>query len=125
MGSLALADNVTGRDAPLVANMRANGLVILGKTNLSEWANFRSQNSNSGWSAVGGQARNPYALDRSPCGSSSGSGVAVAAGYVDLAIGTAGRTLPMVVRKTIKSLTDDQISSIAEFVDEILVKENA
>ncbi|MCM8558186.1 amidase family protein [Sphingomicrobium sediminis] len=87
-GSLALADNVTGRDAPLVANMRNYGLVILGKTNLSEWANFRSQSSNSGWSAVGGQARNPYALDRTPCGSSSGSGVAVAAGYVDLAVGT-------------------------------------
>ena len=87
-GSLALADNVTNRDAPLVARLRSAGAVILGKTNLSEWANFRSNNSISGWSAVGGQTRNPYALDRDPCGSSSGSGAAVAAGIVRLAIGT-------------------------------------
>ena len=64
------------------------GAVILGKTNLSEWANFRSNRSISGWSAIGGQTRNPYALDRNPCGSSSGSGAAVAAGIVRLAIGT-------------------------------------
>ena len=87
-GSLALANNVTNRDAPLVARLRAAGAVILGKTNLSEWANIRSSNSISGWSAVGGQVRNPYALDRNPCGSSSGSGAAVAAGLVRLAIGT-------------------------------------
>src|SRR5207253_10122357 len=87
-GSLAFADNVTGRDAPLVARLRAAGAVILGKTNLSEWANIRSNNSISGWSAVGGQVRNPWALDRNPCGSSSGSGAAVAAGLVRLAIGT-------------------------------------
>ncbi len=87
-GSLALADNVTNRDAPLVARLRDAGAVVLGKTNLSEWANFRSSNSISGWSAVGGQARNPYALDRDPCGSSSGSATAVAAGLVDFAIGT-------------------------------------
>jgi amidase len=87
-GSLALANNVTNRDAPLVARLRSAGAVILGKTNLSEWANFRSGSSISGWSAVGGQARNPYALDRDPCGSSSGSAVAVAAGIVRLAIGT-------------------------------------
>ncbi|HUE78326.1 MAG TPA: amidase [Sphingomicrobium sp.] len=87
-GSLALANNVTNRDAPLVARLRAAGAVILGKTNLSEWANFRSSNSISGWSAVGGQTRNPYALDRNPCGSSSGSGAAVAAGLVRMAIGT-------------------------------------
>jgi amidase len=87
-GSLALINNVTGRDAPLVARMRAAGMVILGKTNLSEWANIRSSNSISGWSAVGGQTRNPYALDRNTCGSSSGSGAAVAAGIVDYAIGT-------------------------------------
>src|SRR3954463_9888966 len=87
-GSLALAGNVTGRDAPLVARLRAAGAVIVGKTNLSEWANIRSNNSISGWSAVGGQVRNPYALDRNPCGSSSGSGAAVAAGLVRLAIGT-------------------------------------
>ena len=83
-GSLALADNVTHRDAPLVARLRAAGAVIVGKTNLSEWANIRSNNSISGWSAVGGQTRNPYALDRNPCGSSCGSGAAVAAGMVAL-----------------------------------------
>lgn len=87
-GSLALADNVTGRDAPLVARLRAAGAVILGKTNLSEWANMRSSASISGWSAVGGQSRSPYALDRDPCGSSAGSGAAVAAGMVPAAIGT-------------------------------------
>ena len=87
-GSLALADNVTNRDAPLVARLRAAGAVIVGKTNLSEWANIRSNDSISGWSAVGGQTRNPHALDRNPCGSSSGSGAAVAAGMVPAAIGT-------------------------------------
>ena len=87
-GSLALASNITNRDAPLVARLRVAGAVILGKTNLSEWANIRSNHSISGWSAVGGQTRNPWALDRSPCGSSSGSGAAVAAGIVRLAIGT-------------------------------------
>src|SRR4051794_8262121 len=87
-GSLALANNVTNRDAPLVARLRAAGAVIVGKTNLSEWANIRSNGSISGWSAVGGQVRNPWALDRNPCGSSSGSGAAVAAGIVRLAIGT-------------------------------------
>ena len=87
-GSLALAGNGTGRDAPIVARLRAAGAVILGKTNLSEWANIRSTESISGWSAVGGQTRNPYALDRNTCGSSSGSGAAVAAGYADYAIGT-------------------------------------
>jgi len=87
-GSLALVDNVTNRDAPLVTRLRAAGGIILGKTNLSEWANIRSSNSISGWSALGGQVRNPYALDRNTCGSSSGSGAAVAAGIVRLAIGT-------------------------------------
>ncbi|MDP2260448.1 MAG: amidase [Caulobacter sp.] len=87
-GSLALADNVTGRDAPVIARLRAAGAVVLGKTNLSEWANIRSDNSISGWSAVGGQTRNPYALDRSPCGSSSGTGAAVAAGRAAAGIGT-------------------------------------
>jgi amidase len=87
-GSLALANNVTNRDAPLVARLRQAGAIILGKTNLSEWANIRSSNSISGWSAVGGQTRNAYALDRNGCGSSTGSGVAVAAGLVRLAIGT-------------------------------------
>jgi len=87
-GSLALEANVTNRDAPLVARLRAAGAVIVGKTNLSEWANIRSNNSISGWSAVGGQTRNPHALNRNPCGSSSGSGAAVAAGMVPAAIGT-------------------------------------
>ena len=87
-GSEALADNRTGRDAPLVERLRFNGGVVLGKTNLSEWANIRSSNSSSGWSAVGGQTRNPHATDRSPCGSSSGSGAAVAAGFAWAAIGT-------------------------------------
>jgi amidase len=87
-GSLALANNVTNRDAPLVARLRSAGAVILGKTNLSEWANIRSNHSISGWSAIGGQVHNPWALDRNPCGSSSGSGAAVAAGFVRFAIGT-------------------------------------
>jgi amidase len=87
-GSLALKNNVTGRDSPLVERLRAAGAVIVGKTNLSEWANIRSNASISGWSAVGGQTRNPFALDRNPCGSSSGSGAAVAAGMVSAAIGT-------------------------------------
>jgi amidase len=87
-GSLALADNHTGRDAPVVARLREAGAVILGKTNLSEWANFRSERSSSGWSAVGGQGRNPHDTSRSPCGSSSGSGIAVAAGLAVAALGT-------------------------------------
>ena len=87
-GSLALAGNRGDRDAPLVARLRAAGAVILGKTNLSEWANMRSTSSISGWSAIGGQTHNPYALDRSPCGSSSGSGAAVAASLAAAAIGT-------------------------------------
>ena len=87
-GSLALANNVTGRDAPLVAGLRAAGAVIVGKANLSEWANIRDGDSISGWSAVGGQTRNPHALNRNACGSSTGSGAAVAAGMVPAAIGT-------------------------------------
>ena len=87
-GSLALARNVTGRDAPLVARLRATGAIILGKTNLSEWANFRSTKSTSGWSGVGGLTHNPYALDRNPCGSSAGSGAAAAASLAAAAIGT-------------------------------------
>jgi amidase len=87
-GSLALADHHADRDAPVVARLRAAGAVIIGKANLSEWANFRSTRSTSGWSSLGGQTRNPYVLDRTPCGSSSGSAVAVAARLVPLAIGT-------------------------------------
>lgn len=87
-GSLVLKDNVTRRDAPVVAYLRRAGAVILGKTNLSEWANIRSTRSMSGWSAVGGLVRNPYALDRTACGSSSGSGAAVAASLAAVAVGT-------------------------------------
>jgi len=87
-GSLALKANLTRRDAPVVARLRAAGAVILGKTNLSEWANIRSTRSMSGWSAVGGLVRNPYALDRTACGSSSGSGAAVAASFAGGAVGS-------------------------------------
>src|SRR5512146_3001981 len=87
-GSLALSGNITLREAPVVTRLRAAGAVILGKTNLSEWANFRSTRSISGWSAVGGLVRNPHGLDRTACGSSAGSAAAVAAGIAALAIGT-------------------------------------
>ena len=87
-GSLALQDNLTLRDAPIIARLKAEGAIILGKTNLSEWANFRDKDSISGWSAMGGQTRNPHSLDRSPCGSSSGSGASIAAQFASLAIGT-------------------------------------
>lgn len=87
-GSLALVQNAPGRDAPLVARLREAGAVILGKTNLSEWANIRSSNSISGWSAVGGLTVNPYDRTRTACGSSSGSATAVATGLAPAAIGT-------------------------------------
>jgi amidase len=87
-GSLALKDNVTDRDAPLVARLRDAGAIILGKTNLSEWANIRSNNSTSGWSAIGGLTKNPHALDRNTCGSSAGSGAATAASLAPITIGT-------------------------------------
>lgn len=88
-GSLALMDAPTPKaDAFLVQQLRKAGAVILGKTNLSEWANFRSDNSSSGWSGRGGQTHNPYILDRNPCGSSSGSGAAIAANLAAIAIGT-------------------------------------
>lgn len=87
-GSLALQGHCAAQDATLVERLRAAGALILGKTNLSEWANFRSDHSVSGWSSRGGQTRNPYALDRNPCGSSSGSGAAVAANLCAVAVGT-------------------------------------
>ena len=87
-GSLALEGNYPERDAYIISQLRAAGAVILGKTNLSEWANFRSNQSSSGWSSRGGQTKNPYVLDRNPCGSSSGSGASVSANLCMVAIGT-------------------------------------
>jgi len=87
-GSLALAGQPCATDSAVAARLRSAGAVILGKTNLSEWANFRSTHSTSGWSGRGGLTRNPYALDRNPCGSSSGSGVAVSANLSALAVGS-------------------------------------
>lgn len=87
-GALALEGNIAQSDAFVVKQLRNAGAVILGKTNLSEWANFRSTRSSSGWSSRGGQTLNPYILDRSPCGSSSGSGVAVAANLCAVSVGT-------------------------------------
>ncbi|MFL6353299.1 MAG: amidase [Bryobacteraceae bacterium] len=87
-GSLALVGKPAARDSWVAERLRAAGAVILGKTNLSEWANFRSTHSTSGWSGRGGQTKNPYALDRNPCGSSSGSGAAVASNLCTIAIGT-------------------------------------
>ena len=87
-GSLAMAGNRPQHDAFIVARLRAAGMVILGKTNLSEWANFRSTRSTSGWSSRGGQTRNPYALDRNPCGSSAGTGAAIAASLASIGVGT-------------------------------------
>lgn len=86
-GALALKDNITGRDSPLVAGLREAGAIVLGKANLSQWANFRSNDSMSGWTALGGQVHNPHILNRNPCGSSSGSGAAMAA---SMAAGTVG-----------------------------------
>ena len=87
-GSLALEGSVPARDSFVAERLRAAGAVLLGKANMSEWANIRSNKSSSGWSARGGQCRNPYVLDRNPCGSSSGSGAAVAASLCAAAVGT-------------------------------------
>ncbi|MEO6501320.1 MAG: amidase family protein [Jatrophihabitantaceae bacterium] len=87
-GSRALLDSPPAADAPLVARLRGSGLVVLGSTNLSEWANFRSTASTSGWSAIGGQTRNPFDPERNTSGSSSGSAAAIAAGLAPLAVGT-------------------------------------
>ena len=87
-GALALTGNIAAQDAFIVEKLRAAGAVLLGKTNLSEWANFRSTRSSSGWSGRGGQCKNPFVLDRNTCGSSSGSGAAVSANLCAIAIGT-------------------------------------
>jgi amidase len=87
-GSLAMEGSIPPRDSTVAERLRAKGAILLGKTNMSEWANIRSDKSSSGWSARGGQCRNPYVLDRNPCGSSSGSGTAVAASLGAAAIGT-------------------------------------
>ena len=90
-GSLALAESKAAKDAFIAGRLRESGAVLLGKTNLSEWANFRSTRSSSGWSGRGGQTRNPYALDRNPCGSSSGSGAAVSANLCAVGRGDGNR----------------------------------
>lgn len=87
-GSLALEGNIASNDAFVIKKIRESGAVIIGKTNLSEWANFRSTSSCSGWSSKGGQTKNPYILDHNPCGSSAGSGVAVSSNFCVVAIGT-------------------------------------
>jgi amidase len=87
-GSLALAESIAPRDAFIAARLRDAGAVILGKTNLSEWANFRSSHSTSGWSGRGGQTKNPYVLDRNPCGSSSGTGASISANLAAIGVGT-------------------------------------
>jgi amidase len=87
-GSLALEGPAPERDAFIIKRLRAAGMVILGKTNVSEWANFRSMKSTSGWSGRGGLVKNPYALDRNACGSSSGTGAAIAANLATIGIGT-------------------------------------
>ena len=85
---MALQNNFPEKNAFLAQKLIDNGYFVIGKTNLSEWANFRSSSSTSGWSSMGGQTINPYGEMRTPCGSSSGSGVVVATGLVDVAIGT-------------------------------------
>jgi amidase len=105
-GSLALSVWYAPEDAPLVERLRAAGAVILGKTNLSEWANFRSTHSLSGWSGRGGQCRNPYATDRTPSGSSSGSAVAVSANLCAIAVGTP--TVGLVSRRGIAPISHSQ-----------------
>ena len=125
-GSLALAGNIAAEDAFLVARLRDAGAVILGTANLSEWANFRSSRSSSGWSSIGRQTKNPYVVDRNPCGSSSGSAVAVAAGLTALAIGTetdgsvvcpAGQNGVVGIKPTIGLVSRDGIIPIAHSQD--------
>src|SRR5437870_9034802 len=87
-GLFALVGMSALQDSTIAARLRAGGAVILGKTNLSEWANFRSFASTSGWSAVGGQTNNPYGINRNPCGSSAGSGAAATANFAAVSLGT-------------------------------------
>ncbi len=125
-GSLALAGHRAGRDAFFVERLRNAGAVILGKANLSEWANFRSDHSSSGWSSQGRQTKHPYVLDRNPCGSSSGSAVAVAANLTVLAVGTetdgsvvcpAGATGVVGIKPTLGLVSRDGIIPIAHSQD--------
>ena len=125
-GSLALSGHRASRDAFAVARLREAGAVILGKANLSEWANFRSTHSTSGWSSQGRQTRNPYVLDRNPCGSSSGSAVAVAASLTAVAVGTetdgsvvcpAGATGIVGIKPTLGLVSRDGIIPIAHSQD--------
>lgn len=125
-GSLALADHRAADDAELVRLLREAGAIIVAKANMSEWANFRSTNSSSGWSSLGGQTRNPYVLNRNPCGSSSGSAVAVAAGLVPLAVGTetdgsivcpAGANGVVGIKPTSGSVSQDGIIPISHTQD--------
>ena len=125
-GSLALEGSIPPRDAFLTQRLRSAGAVILGKANLSEWANFRSRGSSSGWSGRGGQCRNPYVLEYNPCGSSSGSAVAVSANLAPLAIGTetngsimcpASRNGIVGVKPTVGLLSRSGIIPIAETQD--------
>ena len=87
-GSLAFKNNLPKNDAPLVSKLRESGFIILGKANLSEWANFRGNPSTSGWTSINGQTNNPFNLKYNPCGSSSGSAAAIAQGLVPVSIGT-------------------------------------
>ncbi|MEE4173504.1 MAG: amidase [Xanthomonadales bacterium] len=125
-GSLALAEHRAGDDAFLVRRLRDAGAVIIAKANLSEWANFRDSDSSSGWSSLGGQTRNPHVLDRNPCGSSSGSAVAVAAGLAPLAVGTetngsivcpAGASGIVGIKPTLGTVSRDGIIPIAHSQD--------
>ncbi len=125
-GSRALAGHLPAEDAFLAARLRAAGAVILGTANLSEWANFRSSRSSSGWSSIGRQTKNPYVTDRNPCGSSSGSAVAVAAGLAVAAIGTetdgsivcpAGQNGVVGIKPTIGLVSRDGIIPIAHSQD--------
>lgn len=125
-GSLALANHFAEDDAEIVERLRQAGAVIIAKANLSEWANFRDDRSSSGWSSLGGQTRNPYVLDRNPCGSSSGSAVAVAARLTPLAVGTetggsivcpAGANGVVGIKPTFGSVPQDGIIPIAHSRD--------